>query len=84
MTILLPTNATASGECDENHKEPYIILGWNSTEGSCNFTMYFHKFDKEKRWSAANLTFSLRTTVGSNGLLTFLVHSFSCCDKLVC
>lgn len=82
MTILLPTNATASGECDENQNEPYIILGWNSKEGSYNFTMYFHKFGKE-RWSAANLTFSLKTAVGSNGLLTFLVHSFSCFNKLV-
>ena len=87
MTIRLPTNATASGECDENHNEPYITLGWNSKEGSCNFTMHFTKFGKDvqsERWAAANLTFSLLTTVGSNGLLTFLVHSFSCSDKLVC
>lgn len=69
MTIRLPTNATASGECDENHNEPYITLGWNSKEGSCNFTMHFTKFGKDvqsERWAAANLTFSLLTTVGSN------------------
>lgn len=87
MTIRLPTNATASGECDESHNEPYITLGWNSKEGSCNFTMHFTKFRKDnqsERWAAGNLTFSLLTTVGSNGLLTFVVHSFSCSDKLVC
>lgn len=69
MTIRLPTNATASGECDENHNEPYITLGWNSKEGSCDFTMHFTKFGKDvqsERWAAANLTFSLLTTVGSN------------------
>jgi len=69
MTIRLPTNATASGECDENHNEPHITLGWNSKEGSCNFTMHFTKFGKDvqsERWAAANLTFSLLTTVGSN------------------
>ncbi|XP_015759446.1 PREDICTED: putative GPI-anchored protein PB15E9.01c isoform X1 [Acropora digitifera] len=69
MTIRLPTNATASGECDENHNNTYITLGWNSKEGSCNFTMYFSKFGKDvqsERWAAGNLTFSLLTTVGSN------------------
>lgn len=69
MTIRLPTNATASGECGENHSEPYITLVWNSKEGSCNFTMHFTKLGKDvqsERWAAANLTFSLLTTVGSN------------------
>lgn len=87
MTIRLPTNAAASGECDEHHNEPYITLEWNSKEGPCNFTMHFTKFGKDvqsERWAAANLTFSLLTTVGSNGLSTFLVHSLSCSDKLVC
>jgi len=87
MTIRLPTNARASGECDEHHNEPYITLEWNSKEGPCNFTMHFTKFGKDvqvERWAAANLTFSLLTTVGSNGLSTFLVHSLSCSDKLVC
>lgn len=69
MTIRLSTNATASGECGENHSEPYITLVWNSKEGSCNFTMHFTKFGKDvqsERWAAGNLTFSLQTTVGSN------------------
>lgn len=83
---MLPTNASASGECDENGHKPNITLAWNSKEGSCKFTMHFQKFVEKgedfQRWAAANLTFSLMTADGSIGLLTIL-HSFSCSDKLV-
>lgn len=83
MTIVLPTNASANGLCDNSTQEPYITLQWDSQEGPCNFTMHFVKYAKKDEdlkasfdsWAAANLTFSLKTTFGSTEAVLYTFYS---------
>ena len=80
--IVLPVNATATGKCGKLVKEPYITLQWHAKEISYNFTMHFVKVKSKgleasvpQRWAAANLTFSLSTTIGGPGMIICVLVS---------
>ncbi|KAJ7392646.1 Lysosome-associated membrane glycoprotein 1 [Desmophyllum pertusum] len=82
LSVDLPNDATVSGECDDSSNVPYIALNWLTKEGhNCSFIMHFsilaegENLKAAHRWTAANLTFSLKMTSGVTESAIYTFHS---------